>query len=85
MKWIFLFLLVPKAYAEDVSYLKMPKNAHKVSEAWGWECDQGYVQHRKECTKVKVPKNGVLTSDGHGWECQPGYEKYRDECNKEKK
>lgn len=85
MKPLIVFLLSASAFAEDVSYLKMPEHAHKVPQAWGWECDHGYVQHRKTCVKVKVPKNGVLTEDGHGWDCKPGFAKYRDECNKEKK
>lgn len=85
MSWLLILLCPLAVAAEDVSHLKMPKHAHKVEQAWGWECNHGYVQHRKICVKVKVPKNGVLTEDGHGWECKPGYEKYRDECNKEKK
>lgn len=63
----------------------LPKNAHIVPQAWGWECDHGYVQSRISCVKVRIPKNAKLTEDGHGWECEEGYEKYRDECNKEKK
>lgn len=81
MKLVFLLLLATPALAQ----IKMPKHAHAVPQNYEWECDEGYVQHRKECVKVVVPKKGVLTPDGHGWDCQPGHEKYRDECRKTKK
>lgn len=79
----FALLLVLISFASHAQ--KIPKNAHKVKNLWGWECDHGYRYEREKCLKVILPKNSKLTEDGHNWVCREGYVKYRGECRKDKK
>jgi hypothetical protein len=79
----FALLLVLISFASHAQ--KIPKNAHKVKNLWGWECDKGYIHQKDRCEKVKLPKHSYLNEDGHTWSCKTGYVKYRGECRKDKK